>query len=66
MISLNTTPHTSTRNLPQPTHFTPSPRTARQSTREMKVYTKTVPDQPDSQLTLPPTTTALVIKKQVK
>ena len=59
------------RRVPHPTQLTtrtnrPIPRTVRHTTQELKVYTFNPREDENSKLNLPPTTTALVIKKEVK
>ena len=56
---------------PQPTHLAPrpvrpTPRTVTDTTNEVNVYTKKDPEDKTSQMMLPPTTTALVVKKPVR
>ena len=56
---------------PQPTHLAPrpvrpTPRTVTYTTNEVNVYTKKDPEDKTSQMMLPPTTTALVVKKQAR
>ena len=55
----------------QPTHLAPrpvrpTPRTVTYTTNEVNVYTKKDPEDKTSQIMLPPTTTALVVKKPVR
>lgn len=56
--------HRSTQLMPRtrrPTHHTDTP-----TTHEMKVYRKTDDEEQTSKMTLPPTTTALAIRKPVR
>ena len=60
-----TTPHPPERPTPQnPTH--PIPRTVQHTTQELKVYSSNPNQDENSPVSLPPTTTALAIKKPVR
>ena len=60
-----TTPHPPERRTPQnPTH--PIPRTVRHTMQELKVYSSNPTQDENSPVSLPPTTTALAIKKLVR
>ena len=60
-----TTPHPPERQTPQnPTR--PIPRTVHHTTQELKVYSSNPTQDENSPVSLPPTTTALAIKKPVR
>ena len=62
-------PRTVQRSIHQSTHLRPSPSTVRHTpttASDIKIYTEKSSDDGSSQLSLPPTTTALVVKKVVK
>ena len=54
--------------VPQPTHVAPrpTPQSVTYTTHQVKVYTKKDPEDQTSQMMLPPTTTALAVKKPVR
>ena len=54
--------------VPPPTHVAPrpTPQSATYTTHQVKVYTKKDPEDQTSQMMLPPTTTALAVKKPVR
>ena len=62
-------PRTVQRSIHQSTHLRPSPSTVRHTPTtagDIKIYTEKSSEDGSSQLSLPPTTTALVVKKVVK
>ena len=66
-VSSPPTPHRVPRPIPITTRSNhPIPRTVHPPTNELKVYTSNPREDENSQLNLPPTTAALVIKKKVK
>ena len=62
-------PQTVQHSIHQSTHLRPSPSTVRHTlttASDIKIYTEKSSDDGSSQVSLPPTTTALVVKKVVK
>ena len=60
-----TTPHPPERRMPQ-NSTCPIPRTVHHTTQELKVYSSNPTQDENSPVSLPPTTTALAIKKPVR